>query len=299
MDPVRTALTTGALPLLAGALTLLAATPAAAQGPTPVPVDATLTKAGTSFLTAAAVNIDQPVRVSAATGEYLYWSFPAVAGQTSEIAATISLPDPASRSGDVTWTIDVFDGLRRRQACTAGAQSPNATVADRTVRAGCLLRQVRSWAEPWSGDPLPGTYYVRVSVADLTERDLGLPVRVELRVTADVTGDPRPEGGQLRSPLHPTTRQGSVDTSTDTASAVSDTAADDGTASSAEGSDDGAEASEDTDGGTARSWWDRLTGWLPEFSSRWVWTAAGGALAAIAGVIGFGLTRRPRRPAVG
>ena len=47
---------------------------------------------------------------------------------------------------------------------------------------GCTLRQVRPWAEPWSADPLPGTYYVRLSVIDLPEPDLGQPIDVDLLV---------------------------------------------------------------------------------------------------------------------
>jgi len=267
----RTGLAVGA----AGAAVLLVATPAAADGPTPAPAEATLTKAGTSFLTAAAVHIDQPVRVSAATGEYLYWSFPAQAGQTSSIAATVTLADPATRSGASTWTIDVFDGLRRRQPCTAGMQAPVGSATDRQVQAGCVLRQVRAWAEPWSADPLPGTYYVRLSVTDLPEQDLGLPVQVELRVSADVSGDTSPEGGRLEAPLTPTVRQGAVLTS--------DAVAGDPAAAG--------QVSEE-------SWWDGVvgwfSGWLPGLTSRWIWTVAGGVLAAVGGVVGFGLTRRPR-----
>ncbi|WBB96453.1 peptidase [Solwaraspora sp. WMMA2080] len=263
----------------AGAAVLLVATPAAAEGPTPAPAEATLTKAGTSFLTAAAVHIDQPVRVSAATGEYLYWSFPAQAGQTSSIAATVTLADAAARSGASTWTIDVFDGLRRRQPCTAGMQSPVGSATDRQVRAGCALRQVRAWAEPWSADPLPGTYYVRLSVTDLPEQDLGLPVQVELRVSADISDDTSPEGGRLEAPLTPTVRQGAVLTS-----ATGDTDPADATGQVSE-----------------QSWWDSVAGWfsdwLPGLTSRWFWTVAGGVLAAVGGVVGFGLTRRPRRRA--
>lgn len=287
---IRTSIRAG---VAASAIVLLAAVPAAADGPTPVPVEATLTKAGTSFLTAAAVNIDQPVRVSAATGEYLYWSFPAQAGQTSSIAATVTLADAASRSGASTWTIDVFDGLRRRQPCTAGMQSPVGSATASQVQAGCVLRQVRGWAEPWSADPLPGTYYVRISVAELSEQDLGLPVQVELRITAEVSGDVSPEGGRLRAPLTPTGQQGVV--LTNAAQLTEDgTGAEDGAAAAAD-----AAAAEDGQ----RGWWDSLTGWftgwLPEFSSRWVWTVLGGALAAVGGVVGFGLTRRPRRRLTG
>ncbi|WFE25233.1 peptidase [Solwaraspora sp. WMMD791] len=288
LDQVRTGLAASATVLLAaGAVTLLdpAPRPATADGPTPLPADATLTKAGTSFLTAAAVNIDQPVRVAAATGEYLYWSFPAVAGQTSTISATVTLADPADRGGPSTWSVDVFDGLRRRQPCTAGMQSPTGAATDREIRAGCVLRQVRGWAEPWSADPLPGTYFVRIAVTDVPESDLGLPVQVELRISAEVSDDVTPEGGRLDAPLTPTARQGAVLT----------TVADDSTTAYGAAADAG-----DTDDG--QWWWERLAGWfadrLPAFSSRWVWTTIGGVLAAVGGVVGFGLTRRPRRPTV-
>ncbi len=40
---------------------------------------------------------------------------------------------------------------------------------------------------------------------------------------------------------------------------------------------------------------DSLADWLPDLGSRWVWTGIGGALAAVAGVFGFAVTRRPRR----
>ncbi|MFY1697484.1 MULTISPECIES: peptidase [unclassified Solwaraspora] len=293
LDQVRTGLAASATVLLAaGAVTLLDPRPAAADGPTPLPVDATLTKAGTSFLTAAAVNIDQPVRVAAATGEYLYWSFPAVAGQTSTISATVTLADPADRSGPSTWSVDVFDGLRRRQPCTAGMQAPTGAATDRAVRAGCVLRQVRGWAEPWSADPLPGTYFVRIAVTDLPESDLGLPVQVELRISAEVSDDVTPEGGRLDAPLTPTARQGAVLTTVADDTTTDDTTTD---GAAAAGTD-----TVDTDDG--QWWWERLAGWfadrLPAFSSRWVWTTIGGVLAAVGGVVGFGLTRRPRRPAV-
>ncbi|SDZ38173.1 hypothetical protein SAMN05444365_11236 [Micromonospora pattaloongensis] len=248
--------------LLAGvAVALAASTPAAADPApaTPSPGAATVTKAGTSFLTATGVAAGQPVRVAASTGEYLYWSFVASAGETNQVAVTVTLPE---RHAPATWTVDVFDGLRRRQACTAGAQSPAVGTGDATVTLGCTLRQVRSWAEPWSGDPLPGTYYVRLAVVDLPEQDLGLPVQVDMLISATSDGDGGPEAGTLETPLVPPVRAGAVLT-----------------AQSAD-----AAATADTDGT-----------WLPDFSARWIWTTAGGVLAAVAGVVGFGLTRRPRR----
>lgn len=246
---------------------------AADPTPTPSPGAATVTKAGTSFLTATPVGAGQPVRVAASTGEYLYWSFTATTGQVNHVAITVTLPPAQNRHGAATWTVDVFDGLRRRQACTAGAQSPTAAASDPRLQLGCTLRQVRSWAEPWSGDPLPGTYYVRLSVLDLPEQDLGLPVQVEMLIsTLAEDDDAGPEGGKLKAPLVPATKPGSVVSAGSEASPVP-------AAQDADDSDDG-------------NW---FTGWLPELSTRWIWTTGGGILAAVAGVVGFGLTRRPRR----
>ncbi|MFR9777061.1 peptidase [Micromonospora sp. MS34] len=246
------------------AATGLALAPGAASAaPTPSPGAATVTKAGTSFLTATAITAGQPVRVGASTGDHLYWSFRAEAGQVHEIAAAVSFPK--GRTGASTWTVDVFDGLRRRQACTAGAQTPTADASATSVALGCTLRRVRPWAEPWSGDPLPGTYYVRLSVTDLPESDLGLPIDVDLLVDADGEGGTSGDDGRLAAPLVPNTRAGTVLTAEPTPEPV---------------------AEERTD----------LTAWLPEAGSRWVWTTVGGVLAAVAGVVGFALTRRPRRP---
>ncbi|MBP1780817.1 hypothetical protein J3R08_000667 [Micromonospora sp. HB375] len=241
----------------------LALTPAAAlAAPSPSPGATTVTKAGTSFLTATTVTAGQPVQVGASTGDHLYWSFRADAGQVHEITATVRFPK--RRTGASTWTVDVFDGLRRRQACTAGAQTPTADAAATSVALGCTLRRVRPWAEPWSGDPLPGTYYVRLSVTDLPEPDLGLPVEVEMLVGATDEGGASGDDGELAAPLVPNTRAGTVLAAEPTPEPV---------------------AEEETD----------LTGWLPDAGSRWVWTGVGGVLAAVAGVVGFALTRRPRR----
>ncbi|SCF37603.1 hypothetical protein GA0074695_6282 [Micromonospora viridifaciens] len=250
--------------LAAVGLTLAPAAPSAASSaaPTPSPGAATVTKAGTSFLTATAIAAGQPVQVGGSTGDYLYWSFRAEAGQTHEITATVSFPK--GRTGKSTWGVDVFDGLRRRQACTAGAQTPTADASATSVTLGCTLRRVRPWAEPWSGDPLPGTYYVRLAVADLPEPDLGLPIDVDLLVSADGEGGTSGEDGKLEAPLVPNTRPGAVLTAEPAPEPV---------------------AEEELN----------LTGWLPEPGSRWVWTTAGGVLAAVAGVVGFALTRRRRR----
>ncbi|MFE9205302.1 peptidase [Micromonospora sp. NPDC007230] len=242
----------------------LTLSPAAASAePTPSPGAATVTKAGTSFLTATAIAAGQPVQVGASTGDHLYWSFRAEVGQTHEIGANVAFPK--GRTGPSTWTVEVFDGLRRRQACTAGAQTPTADATATGVTLGCTLRRVRPWAEPWSGDPLPGTYYVRLSVTELPEPDLGLPIDVDLLVSVDGDGGASGDDGKLAAPLVPNTRAGTLLT----AEPAPEPVAEEGLS---------------------------LTGWLPEAGSRWVWTTAGGVLAAVAGVVGFALTRRPRRP---
>ena len=235
---------------------------AALAAPSPSPGATTVTKAGTSFLTATTITAGQPVRVGASTGDHLYWSFRAEAGQVHEVGVTVTFGKP--RTGPSTWTVDVFDGLRRRQACTAGAQTPTVDAAATGVTLGCTLRRVRPWAEPWSGDPLPGTYYVRLSVTDLPEPDLGLPIEVGLLAGATDSGGASGDDGELAAPLVPNTRAGTVLTAEPTPEPA---------------------AEEETD----------LTGWLPEAGSRWLWTSVGGVLAAAAGVVGFALTRRPRR----
>lgn len=247
--------------LVGTGLGLLAGQAAGWAAPTPSPDATPVTRAGTSFLTATGITAGQPVRVDAAIGDYLYWSFPATAGEWHEITATVSFPKP--RSGASTWTVEVFDGLRRRQPCTAGAQTPTVDAAAGSVTLGCTLRQVRSWAEPWSADPLPGTYYIRLSVTELPEPDLGLPVDVELLVGAEGAGSR--DDGELKAALVPNTKAGTVLDAEPLAQP----------------------APEDQDG---------YFDWLPDLGSRWIWSTLGGVLAAVAGVVGFGLTRRPRRP---
>ena len=156
--------------------------------------------------------------------------------------------------------------MHRRRADPAVAAS--ATRVD----LGCTLRAVRSWAEPWSGDPLPGTYYVRLSVAELADRDLGMPVEVDLLVSLLGDDGAPADDGKLKTPLVPPVKAGEILDE----SALSPTAAD-----------------EDAEDG---SWFEDIsfTGWLPDLSSRWIWTTAGGILAAVAGVVGFAMTRRPR-----
>lgn len=247
-------------------LVVVAGPALADETPAPSP-SSTVTTAGTSFLTATAMEAGQPVRVSATTGDYLYWSFDAAAGETDRLAVTITLPPGASRHGPATWTVDVFDGLRRRQACTAGSQTSTAASGAATVALHCLLRQVRSWADPWSDEPLPGTYYVRLSATGLPEQDLGLSIQTDMTLTARA-GDAQPDNAKLKAPLSPKADPGV-------------TVAPQAVPSSAPSSE--AEPLE------------RATSWFSWPSSRWWWTIGGGVLAAMAGVGGYSLTRHPRR----
>jgi hypothetical protein len=255
----------------AGAVLLLTAGPAAADGsPSPSP-SGTVGTAGSSFLTATTVRPGQTAKLSASTGDYLYWSFAAAAGQTDRVDVTLTLPPVSSRHGSATWTVEAFDGLRRRQACTAGAQTVTAATGDTTVSLSCSLRQVRSWAESWSGDPLPGTYYLRLSAIDLPEQDLGLPIQAELRISAR-NGDAQPDGASLKAPLSPPVNPGSTLAPDDAAASAAPSAA-----------------------ASAPRPVERAKGWFASLSTRWLWTLGGGVLAALAGVAGYRLTRHPRR----
>ncbi|WP_327648650.1 peptidase [Micromonospora zamorensis] len=259
---MRTALNRSLAALLAaGGAALLPASAVAAPSPSPgaTPVN----RAGTSFLSATPIAAGQPVRVDASIGDHLYWAFPAKAGQVHEITATVTFPK--GRSGASTWTVDVFDGLRRRQACTAGAQTPTVDAKASSVALGCTLREVRPWTEPWSADPLPGTYVIRLSVIDLPEPDLGAPIDVDLLVGTVADRGASADDGELAAPLVPNTKAGTVLNAVPVADP--------------EAGDDG----------------DSPADWLPNLGSRWVWTAIGGVLAAVAGVVGFAVTRRPRR----
>ncbi|MEV6975513.1 peptidase [Kitasatospora sp. NPDC093806] len=240
-----------------------AASPSPSASGTPAPAN----KAGTSYLTAVNLSPGQDADVAASTGDYLYWAFGAAEGQTPKVELTVGLAPSADRHGPQSWSVEVFDGLRRRQSCTAGVQNATADPATGSLALSCTLREVRSWAEPWSGDPLPGTYYVRLSVADAPQQDLGLAASVQLHVTAKGDADnAQPEGGELKAPLVPPAGGGAA-----TAKAA---------------------APEEPE----EHWY---TGWFSGWNSRWFWTLAGGALAALAGVAGYTLTRHPRgrRPA--
>ncbi|MEV0124726.1 hypothetical protein AB0I16_24890 [Streptomyces sp. NPDC050703] len=242
---------------LAGAVLLACAGTAAAAGDGDKP--AIPSEAGTSFRTATAIRQDQEATAEASTGDYLYWAFPVDTGQRATVHATVKLPESAARHAASTWQVDVYDGLRRRQACRLGTPKRTAARDAASVSLSCSLRTVRAWSEEWANDPLPGTYYLRLTVTDLKADDLGLPVRAEVEVTATDAGGARAVDGSLAEPLVP-----------------------------GAGSDGQrpAEVTEPEDGWSS-GWW----------SSRWLWTGAGGVLAALAGVGGYALTRGSGRPA--
>ncbi|OII59706.1 hypothetical protein [Streptomyces sp. CC77] len=259
MRPARLRLLTASAVLAAAFLgpaaapgTALADTPAPAasagsDGEPPAP-----TEAGTSFRTATAVRPGQQATAQASTGDYLYWQFPADTGDRATVRATVELPDTSARSAAATWRIDVYDGLRRRQACRYGSDRATLAAAATSVQLTCHLRTVRGWAEPWSNDPLPGAYYVRVTAVDLGASDSGLPFRAALDVSLDDAGSAADTDGRLAAPLV----QGSA-------------------------------ATVEPEDGWSSGWW----------SARWLWTAAGAALAALAGIWGYTLTRGGGRPA--
>ncbi|MDV7220834.1 hypothetical protein [Streptomyces prunicolor] len=253
--------------LLAG----LAATPAMADSsPSASPSDdsSAPTQAGTSFRTATELDQGQTGTASGSTGDYLYWSFAADAGQRPTVKATVKLPD--THAGE-TWQLDVYDGLRRRQACQYGASTRTAAQDATSLDLACTLRTVRAWSETWANDPLPGTYYVRLTVVDLQSSDLGLPVSTEVRVDSKDIGGSAAVDGSLAQPLTP--------------GIAAKSASDDDSSSS---STSAALSSIEPDGGWSSGWW----------SDRWVWTGLGGVLAALAGIGGYALTRgsgRPRR----
>ncbi|GGX52494.1 hypothetical protein [Streptomyces fructofermentans] len=255
----------------AALVVLAAASPAAADAsPSAGPSDGAdaPTSAGTSFRTAAEVDQGQTATATASTGDYLYWSFPADAGQRPTVRATVKLP---KAHASATWQVDVYDGLRNRQACQYGAQTRTAAQDAPEVTLSCTLRTVRAWSEPWADDPLPGTYYVRLTTVGLRSADLGLPVSAELRVESKDIGGAAAVDGSLAEPLVPGIAvtgadEAGDDEESDTSVAVL--------------------SSIEPDDGWSSGWW----------SDRWVWTGVGGVLAALAGVAGYSLTRGPGRP---
>ncbi|MFI2779806.1 hypothetical protein [Streptomyces sp. ALB3] len=264
--PRRNTVARGCVGALLAAVTLLmpagaavADGPSASAGPARGDEAPGPTEAGTTFRTATEIQQDRTATADASTGDYLYWVFPADAGRRPTVRAKVSLPDSAARHGASTWQIDVYDGLRRRQACVYGHQTRKAAPDAAAVELSCVLRTVRAWSEPWASDPLPGSYYVRLTVVGLAEEDLGLPVHVETRVTSAGEGGAHDVDGALAEPLVPG------------ASAVQ---AREGT------------TGVEPEGGWSSGWW----------TDRWLWTVGGGVLAALAAVSGYSLTRGGGRP---
>ncbi|MER6222136.1 hypothetical protein ABT189_16455 [Streptomyces sp900105755] len=259
----------------------LAAGPAAADSspsPSASQDSGAPTQAGTSFRTAAEIGQGQQATASGSTGDYLYWSFPADAGRRPDVRATVKLPDAHAAQ---TWQLDVYDGLRRRQACQYGAQTRTAAQGAASVELACVMRTVRAWSEPWADDPLPGTYYIRLTVVDLASADLGQPVSAEVKVDSKDIGGSAAVDGSLAEPLVP---------------GIAVKSASDGSGSSSgdgSSSNDGSSSTKpavlssiEPDGGWSSGWW----------SDRWVWTGIGGVLAALAGIGGYALTRGSGRP---
>jgi hypothetical protein len=257
--------------------------PAAADTPVPT-ATGTAPAVGSSFLTAVALVPGQPATASGSTGDYLYWSVPALAGDTSTVTATVQLPPSAGRHGPAQWRLDVFDGLRRAQPCTAGDPKRTAAVADGSIRLSCTLPTIRSWAEGWSNAPLPGTYDVRLSLAQTAETDLGQPFAVQAQ--ADRTaGEAQPEGGSLQPPLVMPGTGGALPPS-----ASASASADGGQGVVASPPVVAPSPSATTPGVTQRA-----EGLFSGTNGRWWWTGADAGVAAVAGIAGFTLTRHPRR----
>ncbi|MER7695999.1 MULTISPECIES: hypothetical protein [unclassified Streptomyces] len=269
---VRRALTgalLAGLTLLTTAGPALADSPSASAGPSDDGSgDAGPTEAGTAFRTATALQQGQTGTAQASAGDYLYWVFPADAGQRPTVEATVKLPESAAGRSASTWQIDVYDGLRRRQACMYGHQTRKAAADAATVELSCVLRTVRAWSEPWANDPLPGSYYIRLTVVDLPAAALGLPVGVEVKTTMKEQGGAHAVDGALSEPLVP---------------GVSVTPAGDAGPSAAPRAPSAGEPED----GWASGWW----------TDRWLWTVGGGVLAALAAVFGYTLTRGRGRPA--
>ncbi|WP_030752166.1 hypothetical protein [Streptomyces sp. NRRL F-5135] len=228
------------------------------------------TEAGTSFRTATAFRPGQRATAEASSGDYLYWVFPADTGQRATVSAKVEFPESAAaRRGALTWRIDVYDGLRRRQPCVYGAQTRALAADARAVELRCTLRTVRAWAEPWSDDPLPGSYFVRLTVVSGQQVDLGLPVRAEVEAAMKDVGGSAAVDGTLSVPLTP--------------GRTTVSQSENGGASS-EGARLAASGVEPEDGWSS-GWW----------TDRWLWTVAGGVLGALAGIGGYTLARPARR----
>jgi hypothetical protein len=248
-----------------------AAGPAAADSsPSPSASDGSgaPTQAGTSFRTATEIDQGQQATANGSTSDYMYWSFPADAGQRPTVRATVKLPDSHSAE---TWQVDVYDGLRRRQACQYGAQTRTAVQGTTSVELACVLRTVRAWSEPWADDPLPGTYYIRLTALGFGSSDLGKPMNAEVEVGSEDIGGSAAVDGSLGQPLVP-------------GIAVKPAAEEDG--SDPDPVKSAVLSSIEPEGGWSSGWW----------SDRWIWTGIGGLLAALAGIGGYTLTRGSGRP---
>ncbi|MCP9211100.1 hypothetical protein [Streptomyces cucumeris] len=274
----------GAVLALCAAALLTAVAPAVADGQDGKDGKDGLTEAGTNFRTATGLDQGEKGTASASTGDYLYWVVPVAAGQIPTVEAKVELPDTAARHGGATWQLDVYDGLRRHQPCTSGSPARRADEQDTSVNLSCTLRQVRSWSQRWANDPLPGAYYLRLTVVDLPEQDLGLPIDAEITTTAHDGGGKHADGGELAEPLNPSLRAGTI--AEPESEAPDDT--DSGTGSADSGEEPPRAVAEPEDG-WGSGWW----------SDRWVWTAGGGALGALAAVGGYTLTRGPRSSGTG
>lgn len=263
--------------LLSGGLLLSGASPALADDEQSDSAEPT--EAGTTFRTATAIEPEGHASTNAAVGDYLYWVFPVAAGQDATAEATVTFPGDVARTGPSTWQLDVYDGLRRRQACVSGQPTADAAQDAESVTVTCTLRTVRSWAEPWATDPLPGAYYLRLTAVDLAETDRGLPLHAELDTHTEGSGGDQAGGGELPTPLVPATKAGTIDP---TSAGAKDADGEDGTSEDEEPDAQIASALEEPEGGWNAGWW----------SDRWLWTAGGGALGTAAGLFGFHLTRR-------
>ncbi|GAA3763558.1 hypothetical protein [Streptomyces tremellae] len=294
---------TGAALLFAASALLLGGAGAAAADDAPPSPSASdggaqgPTEAGTSFRTAQLFQAGQHATADASSGDYLYWRVPVDAGRRPTVTAKVTFPASSVRSGDTTWQVDVYDGLRRRQPCRYGAQTKTLAPDQDTVELRCALRTVRAWAEPWSNDPLPGDYYIRLTAVGAAQGDLGLPMTADVTLDAPSAGGAFAVGGRLGAPLVPgATLSGDTDDSagpgsTDSAGADSgdpvvgdsDDASD---ASSAPAVETVAQPADEPDGGWSSGWW----------TDRWLWTGGGAVAAALAGVGGYHVTRPRRRP---
>ncbi|MFD9307882.1 hypothetical protein ACFWCB_35280 [Streptomyces sp. NPDC060048] len=176
---------------------------AASPSPSPSGGPQAPTEAGTAFRTATPVRLGQEATADASTGDYLYWVLPLDSGQRATVTASVTLPAATGRHAASTWQLDVYDGLRRRQPCMYGAQTGTAAKVAATIDLSCTLRPVRSGADQWANDPLQGAYYIRLTVTDLAQEDLGQPVRARLRAEAKDVGGAYAADNALAAPLVP------------------------------------------------------------------------------------------------